>query len=185
MNNSVDLLKAWVVGKRTYLVALVAGLYLVGCWAGVFTFDEKVLAGLGFAGLATLRAGLASLTGKLGGWVLAASLIAAASGGAGCATTNTPGRVLATTAVTVDGAMKGWGEWVALGKATTGDEAKVKAAYETYQTSFSLALKAYQAASGAAGEPVWVQAAATLKGCQVDLLGVIDLLSGGKAAVKK
>lgn len=37
--------------------------------------------------------------------------------------------------VTVDQAMNGWGDYVRAGKASAGDEAKVKAAYQKYQAA--------------------------------------------------
>jgi hypothetical protein len=60
-SGNLDGFKTFLQGKKTYFVALVAGLYLLGCWAGIFEFDQKVLAGLGFTGLVTLRASLKGL----------------------------------------------------------------------------------------------------------------------------
>lgn len=51
----MDKLKDAVSGKKTYLAVAIGGLYLIGCWAGVWEFDEKVLAGVGLGGLAFLR----------------------------------------------------------------------------------------------------------------------------------
>jgi hypothetical protein len=54
MNNTREFLK----GKKTYGVALVGALYLLGCWVGWFEMDEKVLAGLGLGFMATFRSAL-------------------------------------------------------------------------------------------------------------------------------
>ena len=53
--------KNFLQGKRTYLAALIAVLYLIGVWAGLWAFDEKVLALLGFGGLAALRSAMNQL----------------------------------------------------------------------------------------------------------------------------
>jgi hypothetical protein len=45
-------------GKKTYLVALAAILYLLGAHLGWWPFDDKILDALGFGGLITLRAGV-------------------------------------------------------------------------------------------------------------------------------
>lgn len=49
-------LKQFLTGKKTYLSAAIGILYLVGVWAGLYDFDERILAVIGFAGLASLRA---------------------------------------------------------------------------------------------------------------------------------
>src|SRR6266851_1774450 len=45
-------------GKKTYLVALAAILYVFGAHLGWWTYDDKILDALGFGGLITLRAGI-------------------------------------------------------------------------------------------------------------------------------
>jgi hypothetical protein len=56
----------------------------------------------------------------------------------GCVTTqNTAGKLLASTAITVDGVMQGWAAWVVQGQATPPQEVKVKFAYAKYQESMS------------------------------------------------
>jgi hypothetical protein len=57
----MDKIKAAVSGKKTYLAIAIGGLYLLGCWAGVWQFDEKVLAGVGLSSVAFLRMGITKL----------------------------------------------------------------------------------------------------------------------------
>jgi hypothetical protein len=55
-----------LAGKKTYLVALAAIVYVLGAHLGWWTFDDKILDALGFGGLITLRAGVKkSQDGKL------------------------------------------------------------------------------------------------------------------------
>lgn len=48
-------------------------------------------------------------------------------------------RTIGTIAHTVDGAMKGWGTYVAEGKATIEQEAQVKEAHDTYRSMMRIA----------------------------------------------
>lgn len=63
MKNAIEFLK----GKKTYGVALVGGLYLLGCYVGWFQFDEKVCAALGIGFVATFRSALKNIFPKLEG----------------------------------------------------------------------------------------------------------------------
>src|SRR6266446_1183465 len=55
-----------LAGKKTYLLALAAILYLLGAHLGWWPLDDKILDALGFGGLITLRAGVKKLQdGKL------------------------------------------------------------------------------------------------------------------------
>ena len=71
-------------------------------------------------------------------WVLALSalIIGLCSS---CVTTSDPEilayRTIGTVAHTVDATMNGWGDWVRGGKATAGDQAKVKTAYQSFQSA--------------------------------------------------
>lgn len=68
----------------------------------------------------------------------------------GCSTPErTAYRSLGTIAVTVDGAMNGWGEYVRAGRATGADQAKVRSAYERYQSAMRIAEQAQLAAAAA------------------------------------
>jgi hypothetical protein len=48
-------------------------------------------------------------------------------------------KVIGFTAVTVDGAMNGWGDYVRAGKATQAEQGNVREAYVTYQKAMRIA----------------------------------------------
>lgn len=52
---------SWFDGKKTYLVAAVALIYLVGSDLGWWPLNQEVLGILGALGLASLRAGVAKI----------------------------------------------------------------------------------------------------------------------------
>ena len=58
----IQRMRAWLAGRKTYGIAAIGILYIVGCWAGWWAYDERILAALGLGGLATLRAGLSRTT---------------------------------------------------------------------------------------------------------------------------
>lgn len=49
-----------LTGNRTYLIVLVAIGYLAGIKLGYWPVDEQIVAGLGFAAVAFLRAGIST-----------------------------------------------------------------------------------------------------------------------------
>jgi hypothetical protein len=97
----------------------------------------------------------------------------------GCATTNTDtaGRLLASTAQTVDAAMKGWAQWVQMsGKATKADQDNVRSLYSNYQTAMSIAQASYIAFATTGDKNVWLRASAALTASKADLLRFLDLI---------
>lgn len=58
----IQRMRAWLAGRKTYGIAAIGILYIVGCWAGWWEYDERVLAALGLGGLAALRAGVSRAT---------------------------------------------------------------------------------------------------------------------------
>lgn len=109
---------------------------------------------------------------------LLASLIGCVSG---CATTQTTaGKLLASTAITVDGAMQGWATWVAAGQSNPQQEAQVKAAYQKYQASMALASSAYAALAAGGDKTAWETAANLLTANQNALLAIITSFQGAK-----
>jgi len=53
-------LARFLEGRKTYLIAIVAGVYLFGGDQGWWVVNESLLGILGFGGLATLRRGISS-----------------------------------------------------------------------------------------------------------------------------
>src|SRR5262245_43779951 len=85
----------------------------------------------------------------------------------GCATTpnwqDSYGKILATTAQTVDAAMKGWAMYVVTGNPPADQQAKVKTAYQEYQAAFDVALNAYNASVALKDASLFEQAQAALE----------------------
>lgn len=91
---------------------------------------------------------------------------------------STVGKTLATTATTVDAAMKSYATFVALGKVSEKDQAKVKVAYQDYQKSFTIALSIYN--SSGSGPISFESASRILKTNKAVLLSLISSLTKGK-----
>jgi hypothetical protein len=93
----------------------------------------------------------------------------------GCTTfTNSAGKVLASSAMTVDAAMQGWATWVSMGKAGPTQETQVKAAYQKYQVAIQTATLAYQAAVVSGDQTAWKQAETVLTQTQSSVLNLIS-----------
>lgn len=91
-----------------------------------------------------------------------------------CASVKTDaGKMLATTAATVDASMKGWGVWVALGKSTSAQETAVENAYAKYQASMMVATNAYATLVLTGNASVWNVASAVVQSNQVALTSQI------------
>lgn len=112
---------------------------------------------------------------------LVSSLLLVAFLATGCATyLENTGKTLASVAITVDGAMKGWASWVKSGHATQGDEDKVKAAYEKYQLAMQTAEDAYLGVAkldSTDTENALSVALAALDGSKGDLLTIVQQLT--------
>jgi hypothetical protein len=91
-----------------------------------------------------------------------------------CVTENIEGRLLASTAQTVDATMKGWAIWVVDGNASEYAEARVKGAYGRYQLAMDAAKAAYLAWHKTGEKDTWEQASATLKASRDSLLKLIE-----------
>ena len=92
--------------------------------------------------------------------------------GTGCVT-NSPGRTLATVAVTVDHAMQGWAVWVHQGNATPSQEDKVMKAYLRYQKAMATAQKAYQTYYATNDQGVITVSFAEVASCRDELISLI------------
>jgi uncharacterized protein GlcG (DUF336 family) len=98
----------------------------------------------------------------------------------GCRTTNPSGKIIASSAVTVDAAMKGWSVWVHDGKATEAQEVMVRDAFIKYKSIETAARKAYAAAYAAKDDSSMAQVVAALQAAVADLnLIVITFKTGG------
>ena len=92
----------------------------------------------------------------------------------GCATfQSNAGKLLASSALTVDAGMKSWAVWVAKGQATPAQEAQVKAAYQKYQVAIAIANDAYAKLAANNDQAAWTQAANILTANQAGLLQLI------------
>lgn len=98
----------------------------------------------------------------------------------GCHTQDVPGRLLTTTVQTVDGAMQGWGSYVALGKATAEQETTVRAAYSKYQSAEAAAEAAYVASAKTGDASVWQRASDALRASQGALITLVNQFTQGK-----
>lgn len=94
----------------------------------------------------------------------------------GCATTqDNAGKLLASSAVTVDGAMKGWAAWVAQGQATDDQQAKVRTAYAQYQASMSVAQAAFNTLVATGDASGWQKASTVLTTNQQALMALTQM----------
>lgn len=99
----------------------------------------------------------------------------------GCTTfQGSAGKTLASTAQVVDSAMQGWATWVVLGKATTEQENKVRAAYTKYQYTMGAARNAYILLGQTGDKLPWEQASLVLTQCKQELLDMVAQFQGGR-----
>lgn len=138
----------------TWLLGVIAYMVLSKGWTEPAQWLAAIMAAASATGVhSTLKNTLSGSDPASGGnapaakipliaWLLAAGLAGATV--TGCQST---GKTLATTAQTVDAAMQGWAEYVAAGQASASDEARVKSAYQKYQTAFAAAKAIYDTGS--------------------------------------
>ena len=92
-----------------------------------------------------------------------------------CATyKDNAGKLLASTALTVDATMRGWGAYVRLGKATDDQQAKVRAAYEQYQLAMQAAQAAFTVLIATGNQPAWTTASSTLTSKSTSLTALVQ-----------
>ncbi len=101
----------------------------------------------------------------------------------GCATTwqSSAGKVLSSTALTVDAAMKSWAIYVVKFHPPANQEQKVKEAYEKYQVAMKAACEAYSTAIIAKDQSVWMVASSVLTAASGSLTQLITAFQGGGA----
>ncbi len=97
----------------------------------------------------------------------------------GCATSwqNNAGKTLATTAQTVDAAMKGWGMYVVTANPPERQQATVRDAYGKYQIAMDGAVKAYNTAVTLQDQSAYTQASGALLAASKDILALIAAFS--------
>ncbi len=87
---------------------------------------------------------------------------------------DTAGKVLTTTAATVDKAMQGWATYVVLNQVPEDKQTTVRAAYAKYQLAMAAAEDAYLAGVQSKDQTVYKQAEAALIGASGDLTALIQ-----------
>lgn len=98
----------------------------------------------------------------------------------GCASVQTnAGKTLASVAVAVDSAMKGWALHVVANGATEQQQAPVKQAYKDYQMSMALAEQAYLVLVKTGDQSAWSAAKMALTSSQGQLVTVIEKQKAG------
>lgn len=96
----------------------------------------------------------------------------------GCATwQDSAGKTLATTAQTVDSAMKGWALYAVRVNPPVTEQIKVRSAYGQYTNSFDVALKAYNLAVLTTNQNVWQASSSVLTASQTALLSLLASLT--------
>ncbi len=86
---------------------------------------------------------------------------------------STAGKTLASSALTVDAAMKGWATWVVKMNVPETQQSPVRDAYLKYQASMAVATNAYNTAVLTGDQTGWQQAQNILQNNQQALLNLI------------
>lgn len=82
----------------------------------------------------------------------------------GCASwQSTSGKVLTSSALTVDATMKGWAKWSATHPVSEQTHASVRGAYEKYQAAMAVAVEAYADAVNSGERTAWGNAREALE----------------------
>jgi len=94
----------------------------------------------------------------------------------GCSTTweDTNGKLLVTTAQSVDSVMKGWATYVVILDPPESQQNRVKAAYQKYQTAFEASRKAYNVAATTKDQSVFERTSAALRASSKDLIALVQ-----------
>jgi hypothetical protein len=178
-------------GKKTYIVAALAVIYLFGGDQAWWTVNTEIMGIFAAAGLATLRAGMtksAPATTPPAPSALPPSsalplmlclllAIPAITFGTACKNPERATyRVAATTMTTVDAAMHTWGDHVRAGRATAEQEDQVRAAYEHYQSTVRMARIWYQT-SATSDRPTLDRLLDTISLAQAELIVLIQRLT--------
>lgn len=90
------------------------------------------------------------------------------------------GKVLSSTALTVDAAMKGWASYVVLNNVPADKQMPVRVAYGQYQTAMAAARDAYVSLALNNDTNAWTVAQQALTAASSNLTKLIQQLSQGK-----
>ncbi len=94
----------------------------------------------------------------------------------GCATfNNSAGKLLASTAATVDTSMKAWASYVVVAKIDADGQREVRNAYVKYQAAMATAETAYVALVKDGNRPTWETARTVLAATTASLTDLINL----------
>lgn len=96
-------------------------------------------------------------------------------------------RTIGATAISVDGAMSGWGDYVRAGLAKPSEEAAVKAAYEKYQAAMQvlkIAVRNVKESPSANGEAQLDRVLRTVSATAGELVTVVRALTSGSGPPK-
>lgn len=92
----------------------------------------------------------------------------------------TSGKLLVTTAATVDAAMKGWATYVVANNVPESGQTQVRIAYANYQLAMKAAQQAYGAAVSSGDQSGWQTASAALTASSTALTQLVASLEGVK-----
>lgn len=84
------------------------------------------------------------------------------------------GKTLATVAVTVDSAMKGWATYCATHDVPQEEHGAVRSAYERYQIAMRAAALAYQAAAQVGDKGSWLEARAAVLAAKDSIVQLVQ-----------
>jgi len=93
----------------------------------------------------------------------------------GCVTTqSTAAKLIASTATTVDNAMKGWATFVVIHGVSEADQQPIRNAYATYQHAMLITKTAYSDLVSLGDKESWAKASTTLSGITRSLIMTIS-----------
>lgn len=109
-------------------------------------------------------------------FLLACSLISAPIAFTGCGTPSAKTtQVAGSVTITVDAAMKSWGEWVRANKATVEQRVQVRAAYQKYQAAMLIAEKvAVNVLSAPEQQAAYITALNTASQVSIELIALVE-----------
>lgn len=96
---------------------------------------------------------------------------------------NTGPKVMASTALAVDAAMKSWAVWVVNGHATPAQEQNIRDVYKKYQVSMLIAYNAYTQSVNSGNDSAWKIASTMLDSNKNQLISLVQMFMANKNTV--